>query len=224
MLFTIGQLTIMDGTLSNERDLFQNGQECNLRPCCRWSSSLRSLNVIPSSTVTPITTKKVRIKQGTLRYHRNDENKCVDVIKDYENYFNATVLKKVNTEFRGEERYPVEDEFYQNLCRFLTRRRNWGLTFQVRGRSTFMVEVMEWNKWAHSFWRTFETGRHSWCHWCILIFKSLCHKYMAGPLWTVGATNQCFSLWCRWSYHFTLWLGAVGGLSLIHIWRCRRRG
>jgi len=68
--------------------------------------------------------RKLRVKQGTLRYRRNDENKCVDVSRDYENYFNATVLEKVNTELRGEERYPVEDEFYPALNRLLTARRN----------------------------------------------------------------------------------------------------
>ncbi|KAJ8431702.1 hypothetical protein Cgig2_022324 [Carnegiea gigantea] len=38
--------------------------------------------------------KKVRIKKETLCYRRNGENKCVDVSKDYENYFNATVFEK----------------------------------------------------------------------------------------------------------------------------------
>ncbi|KAJ8445797.1 hypothetical protein Cgig2_027878 [Carnegiea gigantea] len=41
----------------------------------------------------------------------------MDVSKDYENYFNATVLEKVNTERRGEERYPTDDEFYSALHR-----------------------------------------------------------------------------------------------------------
>jgi len=68
--------------------------------------------------------RKLRIKQGTLCYRQNDENKCVDVSRNYGNYFNATVLEKVNTEPCGEERYPAEDEFYLALPRLLTARRN----------------------------------------------------------------------------------------------------
>jgi len=67
---------------------------------------------------------KVRVKQGTLCYRRNDENKCVDVSRYYGNYFNTIVLQKVNTELRGEERYPVEGKFYPALHRLLTARRN----------------------------------------------------------------------------------------------------
>jgi len=54
------------------------------------------------STLTSILVKKVRVKQGTVHYHRNDEKKCVDVNKDYEKSFNVTVFKKVNTECCGE--------------------------------------------------------------------------------------------------------------------------
>jgi len=54
--------------------------------------------------------------------------------------------QKVNTELHEEERYPVEDEFYPALHRLLTARKNWGVTFQFRGRSTFMTGVMEWTK------------------------------------------------------------------------------
>ncbi|KAJ8429201.1 LOW QUALITY PROTEIN: hypothetical protein Cgig2_032987 [Carnegiea gigantea] len=82
---------------------------------------------------------KVRIKQGILLYRRNDENKCVNVSKDYENYFNATFVKKVNTECRGPEIYPAEEEFYPTLHWLLIGRRNWGSTFQFRDRSTFMI-------------------------------------------------------------------------------------
>ncbi|KAJ8423893.1 hypothetical protein Cgig2_006230 [Carnegiea gigantea] len=136
----------MDETLGNERAPLENGQECGYGPYYRRSSSLRSLNAISSSSLTSILVRKVRVKQGTLRYRRNDENKCVDVSKDYENYFNATVLEKVNTERRGPEIYPIEEEFYPALYRLLAARRNWGPTFQFRGRSTFMLGVMEWTK------------------------------------------------------------------------------
>ena len=105
----------MDRTLDNERVLLQNGQECDYGPYYRRSSSLQSLNVIPSSSLTSNLVKKVRIKQGTLHYVRNDKHKFVDACKDYENYFNVTVLEKVNTECRGEERYPAEDDFYSAL-------------------------------------------------------------------------------------------------------------
>ncbi|KAJ8425005.1 hypothetical protein Cgig2_025384 [Carnegiea gigantea] len=98
----------------------ENGQECSYGPYYQRSSSLRSLNAIPSSTLTSILVRNVRVKQGTLRYRRNDENKCVDVSKDYENYFNATVLKTVNTERRGPEIYPTEEEVYPALHRLLT--------------------------------------------------------------------------------------------------------
>ena len=120
----------MDGTLRNERAQLENGQECGYGPYYWRSSSLRGLSAIPSSTLTSILVRKVRVKQATLHYRRNDENKCVDVSKDYENYFNATVLEKVNTERRGPEVYPVEDEFYPVLHRLLTARRNWGSAFQ----------------------------------------------------------------------------------------------
>ncbi|KAJ8420100.1 hypothetical protein Cgig2_000150 [Carnegiea gigantea] len=102
------------------------------------SSSLRSLNALPSSTLTSILVRKVRVEQGTLRYRQNDESKCVHISNDYENYFNATVLEKVNTERRSPEVYSVEEEFYPVLYRLLTARRNWGSTFQFRCRSTFM--------------------------------------------------------------------------------------
>ncbi|KAJ8423333.1 hypothetical protein Cgig2_021289 [Carnegiea gigantea] len=93
----------MDGILGNERAPLENGQECGYGPYYRRSASLRSLTVIPSSTLTSILVRKVRVKQGTLRYRRNDENKCIDVSKDYENYFNATVLEKAHTEHHGPE-------------------------------------------------------------------------------------------------------------------------
>ncbi|KAJ8426541.1 hypothetical protein Cgig2_002061 [Carnegiea gigantea] len=86
----------MDGTLGNEKAPLENRRECGYGPYCRRSNSLRNLNAIPSSTLTSILVRKVRVKQGTLRYHRNDKNKCIDVSKDYENYFNATVLEKVS--------------------------------------------------------------------------------------------------------------------------------
>jgi len=136
----------MNGTLDNEKAPLENGQECGYGPYYRCSSSLQSLNVIPSSTLTSVLVRKVRVKQGILLYHWNDENKCVDVSKDSENYFNATVLEKVNTKRRGPEIYPTKGEFYPTLHRLLTARRNWGPTFQFRGRSTFMLGVMEWTK------------------------------------------------------------------------------
>jgi len=119
----------MGETLGNEMASLENGQECTYGPYYRRSSSLQSFNAIPSSTLTSILVRKVRVKQGILRYRRNDENKCVDVGKDYENYFNATVLEKVNTERRGPEIYPIEEEFYPALHRLLATRRNWGPTF-----------------------------------------------------------------------------------------------
>ncbi|KAJ8433132.1 LOW QUALITY PROTEIN: hypothetical protein Cgig2_004870 [Carnegiea gigantea] len=67
-------------------------------------------------------------------------------IKDYDNYFNATALEKVNTERRGPKIYPTKGEFSPALHKLLTTRRNWGPTFQFRGRSTFMMGVMEWTK------------------------------------------------------------------------------
>ncbi|KAJ8430765.1 LOW QUALITY PROTEIN: hypothetical protein Cgig2_017078 [Carnegiea gigantea] len=79
-----------------------------------------------------VSCKKVRVKQGTLRYHRNDEKKCVDVNKDYENYFNATVLEKFNTKHRRQETYPIEEEFYPALYRLLTGKGNWALAFYKR--------------------------------------------------------------------------------------------
>ncbi|KAJ8420265.1 hypothetical protein Cgig2_014313 [Carnegiea gigantea] len=130
----------MDGTLGNERAPLKNGHECGYEPYYQRLSSSRSLNAIPSSTLTSTLVRKVKVKQGTLRYRRNNENKCVDVSKDYENYFNATVLEKVNTGHRGPEIYPTEGEFYPALHRLLTARRNWRPTFQVQGRSTFMMQ------------------------------------------------------------------------------------
>ncbi|KAJ8438665.1 hypothetical protein Cgig2_031630 [Carnegiea gigantea] len=102
----------MDGTLGNERALLQDGRECDYGPYYRRSDSLQSLNVISSSTSTSVLVRKVRVKQGILRYRRNDENKCIGVSKDYDNYFNVTVLKKVNTKRRGPEIYPAEEQFH----------------------------------------------------------------------------------------------------------------
>jgi len=55
----------------------------------------------------------------------NNKKKWIDLSKDYENYFNATVLEKVNTECCGQETYTVEEEFYPALYRLLIRRRNY---------------------------------------------------------------------------------------------------
>ncbi|KAJ8428156.1 hypothetical protein Cgig2_028031 [Carnegiea gigantea] len=56
------------------------------------------------------------------------------------------VKKKVNIERRDHEIYPTKEEFYPTLHRLLTGRRNWGSTFQFRGRAIFMIGVMEWTK------------------------------------------------------------------------------
>ena len=133
----------LDGTLGNERTPLENRQECGYGLYCQRSSSLRSLNAIPSSILTSILVKKVRVKQGTICYRRNDENKCVDVSKDDENYFNATAFEKVNIECLGLEIYPTEGEFYPVLHKLLTARRNSGSTFQFRGRLAFKMGVME---------------------------------------------------------------------------------
>ncbi|KAJ8422645.1 hypothetical protein Cgig2_030324 [Carnegiea gigantea] len=79
-------------------------------------------------------------KLESSKGHLNDENKCVDISKDYENYFNAIALKKVNTEYRGEGGYLTKDEFYPALHRLL------GLIFQFRVLSTSMIGVMVWTK------------------------------------------------------------------------------
>jgi len=52
----------MGGTQGNERPSLQDGRECDYVPYYRRSSSLRNLNVIPSSTLTSILVKKVRVK------------------------------------------------------------------------------------------------------------------------------------------------------------------
>ncbi|KAJ8445786.1 hypothetical protein Cgig2_000966 [Carnegiea gigantea] len=115
------------GTLGNERASLQDRRECNYGSYYRRSNSLRSLSTIPSSTLTSTLVRK------------NDENKCVNVSKDYENCFNATILERVNTEHCGPEIYPAEEEFYPTLHKLLTERRNWGLAFQFRGHSIFTM-------------------------------------------------------------------------------------
>ncbi|KAJ8431213.1 LOW QUALITY PROTEIN: hypothetical protein Cgig2_016772 [Carnegiea gigantea] len=75
----------MDGSLGNERAMLQDGRECESGPYYQCACSLHSLNVIPSSYLTSIVVKKNQSR--ILCYHRNDENKCVDVSKDYGNYF-----------------------------------------------------------------------------------------------------------------------------------------
>ena len=92
----------MDGKLSNELAPLSDDQECDFGPYYLRPSSLQSLHIIPSPIRTSILVRKIRVKQGALRYRRNDENKCVDVSIDYGNYFNATVSEKVNTEPHGE--------------------------------------------------------------------------------------------------------------------------
>ena len=115
----------MDETLGNERAPLQNGEECDHGPYYQRSSFLQNLNVIPSSTLTSILVQKLRANQGTLRYCMNNKKKWIDLSKDYENYFNATVLEKVNTECCGQETYTAEEEFYPALYRLLIRRRNY---------------------------------------------------------------------------------------------------
>ncbi|KAJ8430318.1 hypothetical protein Cgig2_028774 [Carnegiea gigantea] len=109
----------MDGTLGNERAPLQDGRECDYNPYYQHLDSLQSLNVIPSSTLTSILVRKVRVKQGTLCYHQNDENKYVDVSKDYEIYSNATILQKVNTKHREPEIYLLRRNFTQPYTSFL---------------------------------------------------------------------------------------------------------
>ncbi|KAJ8427651.1 hypothetical protein Cgig2_010664 [Carnegiea gigantea] len=99
----------MDGTLGNEKAPLQNGRECDYGPYYQHSISLQSLNVTPSPMLTSILVRKVRIRQGTLLIVEMTRTN----VKNYENYFNATVLEKVNPERCGEERYHVDDEFYQ---------------------------------------------------------------------------------------------------------------
>ncbi|KAJ8424736.1 LOW QUALITY PROTEIN: hypothetical protein Cgig2_027769 [Carnegiea gigantea] len=131
----------MDGTLGNERALLQDGRECDCEPYYQCSDSLQSLNVIPSSTLTSILVRKSQARDS-----RNDEIKCVDVSKDYENYFNAIVLAKVNTKRHGPKIYSAKEEFYPILHRLLIGKRNWGLTIQFRDHSIFMIGVLEWTK------------------------------------------------------------------------------
>ncbi|KAJ8426818.1 hypothetical protein Cgig2_022599 [Carnegiea gigantea] len=118
--------------------------------------------VTSSLILTSILLKKVRIKQGTLHYHQDDQNKCVDVSKDYENYFNATVFEKVDTERCGGEGYPAEDQFYPALHRLLTRRRNWGpLNFYDKKplKQAGIFDVVGAYQFSHHFdaniWRAF---------------------------------------------------------------------
>ncbi|KAJ8427403.1 hypothetical protein Cgig2_030697 [Carnegiea gigantea] len=112
----------MEGTLGNGIAPLQGRRECDYRPYYLRSDSLQSLNAISSSTLASILVREVRVKQD----RRNDENKCSDVSNDYENYFNATVLEKVNTEHRSPKIYPAGKKFYPALHRLLTERRNWG--------------------------------------------------------------------------------------------------
>jgi len=118
----------MDGKLSNELAPLSDDQECDFGPYYLRPSSLQSLHIIPSPIRTSILVRKIRVKQGALRYRRNDENKCVDVSIDYGNYFNAMFRRRSTPNLMG--KYPVEDEFCPALHRLLTARRNWGVTFQ----------------------------------------------------------------------------------------------
>ncbi|KAJ8427557.1 hypothetical protein Cgig2_003120 [Carnegiea gigantea] len=126
----------MDWTLGNEKALLQNGQECDYGPDYRCSSSLQGLNV-----------KKVRVKYGTLCYRRNDEKKCVYASKDYESYFNATVLKKVNAERHGQETYRVEEEFNPSLYTLLTGKGIWVVELL-----RVHVDLCEFHKLKHIYY------------------------------------------------------------------------
>ena len=70
--------------------------------------------MISSSTLTSTLVRKVSQATDTSLLSEC-ENKCVDVSKDYENYFNATILEKVNTKCRGPEIHTIEEEFYPTL-------------------------------------------------------------------------------------------------------------
>ncbi|KAJ8429141.1 hypothetical protein Cgig2_010007 [Carnegiea gigantea] len=90
----------MDGIIGNERAPLSNSKECDFGLYYVRSSSFLSFNTIPSSNLTSI-----------LR----EEDMC----KDHGNSFNAKVLKKVDTEHKGGERYPVDTEFYPALHKLL---------------------------------------------------------------------------------------------------------
>ncbi|KAJ8428336.1 hypothetical protein Cgig2_006522 [Carnegiea gigantea] len=122
----------MEGMLGNERTPLHNGQECDYVLYYRRSSSLQILNVVPSFALTSILVKKARVKPGAFCCCGNGVKKCVEVSKDYKNYFSATVLEKVNAEHCGQETY-LGKEFYIALYKLLTGRRNWGLIYQFRG-------------------------------------------------------------------------------------------
>jgi len=76
---------------------------------------------------------KEKVQKGTLSYSYNDEKSCINVCRDYADFFDAMVLEKVNTEFNGDEKFLVTPSFYPAVHRLLTLRRNWGCGFQVSG-------------------------------------------------------------------------------------------
>ena len=149
--------------LGNKKNLLQDGWECDYGPYYQCSNPLQSLNLDTYSILISILVKKVGIKQGTLHYHCNDENKCVNVSENYKIYFNATILKKVNTKCCGAERYHTKDDFYLAFYKLLTGRKNLRLPFH------FEADKPSWYEWWNVpkkclfILKNLRTRWHIWC-------------------------------------------------------------
>ncbi|KAJ8421404.1 LOW QUALITY PROTEIN: hypothetical protein Cgig2_017481 [Carnegiea gigantea] len=137
----------MDGSCGSQRAPLESGDESSHDPIYRCSSSLKTLTVSPpvDSRITWI--RKEKVQKGTLSYSYNDEKSCINVCRDYANFFNAMVLEKVNMDSNGDKKFLVTPSFYPAPHKLLTLRRNWGVDFKFRGLSSFMVGAIEWSEY-----------------------------------------------------------------------------
>ena len=102
----------MVGNSDSQRGPLKNGDESSHDPIYRCFSSLKTLTVspLPGSRITWI--RKENVRKGTLSYSYNDEKSCINVCRDYANFFDVMVLEKVNTESNGDEKFLVTPSFY----------------------------------------------------------------------------------------------------------------
>ncbi|KAJ8436512.1 hypothetical protein Cgig2_003210 [Carnegiea gigantea] len=117
-------LIAMDGSCGSQRAPLENGDESTYDPIYRRSNSLKTHAVSPPSDSRVIWVRKEKVQKRTLSYSYNDEKSCINVCRDYANFFDAMVLEKVNTESNGDENFLVTPSFYPTLHRLLTLRRN----------------------------------------------------------------------------------------------------
>ena len=82
----------MDGSCGSQRAPLGNGDESTYDPIYRHSRSLKTIVVSPPSESRVIWVRKEKMRKGSLFYSYNDKKSCINVCRDYANFFDAMIL------------------------------------------------------------------------------------------------------------------------------------